>query len=88
MINSPRRMQLFPRQLPSATGVASSIDGFRRLQVLVSRGYVQDGNAGKGAKRRCRYFTYSARFLVGRNGVALLCPCQPTWIGVGYVQGK
>ena len=43
MINSPRRMQLFPRQLPSATGVASSIDGFRRLQVLVSTGYVQHG---------------------------------------------
>jgi len=47
MTNLPPRMQLFPRQLPSATGLASAIDGFRRLQVLVSRGYVQDGNAAK-----------------------------------------
>ena len=81
-------MQLFPRQLPSATGLASAIDGFPRLQVLVSRGYVQDGNAGKRRKEALPDFTYSARFLVGTNGVALLCPCQPTWIGVGYVQGK
>jgi len=89
MTNLPPRMQLFPCQLPSATGLASAIDGFRRLQVLVSRGYVQDGNAAKDAKRRCRYFTYSARFFMGKpNGVPLLCPCQPTWIAVGYVQGK
>ena len=84
MINSPRRMQLFPRQLPSATGVASSIDGFRRLQVLVSRGYVQDGNAGKGAKRRCRYFTYSARFLVGneRSGATMPLSANLDWGGL------